>query len=305
MTDGLLRCNAGGVEFAIRASEVRHVARADQLRADDKRDGRAGVIKLGGYLVPVFALHDRFGLRRTVETAEPDQHIAVTGDQEQLVGWLVDRVTRDSAAATAHFAALPASIGGAARRWFDGIVVTADRAVLLVNTRQLNPLATDASTTFDATPAFAPLPITDDVRAEPVALLFSTDALLASDTNRYALSARQVVGIVQTTAIIGVPGCAPHITGVTMWRDIAVPVVDFRGQPQAAAANRKRLIARCGTGGRPSLVAFSIDAEIVMHKPAAGDRLIPEAACPPFATGVFNVDGDRVALLDLDSLVAC
>jgi len=305
VTDGLLRCSAGGAEFAIRASEVRHVARADQLRADDKRDGRAGVIKLGGYLVPVFALHARFGLPRTVETPEPDQHIAVTGDQEQLVGWLVDRVTRDSAAATMQIAPLPASIGGAARRWFDGIVVTADRSVLLVNTRQLNPLATDGSVNSDPTPAFVPLPISDDPRAEPVALLFSTTALLESDTNRYALSARQVVGIVQPTEMIGVPGCAPHIVGVTLWRDVVVPVVDFRGPLHVASANSRRLIARCGADGRQSLVAFSIDAEIVMHKPAAGDRLLPDVPCPPFATGVFNVDGDRVALLDLDALVAC
>jgi len=305
VTDGLLRCSAGGAEFAIRASEVRHVARADQLRADDKRDGRAGVIKLGGYLVPVFALHARFGLPTTVETPAPDQHIAVTGDQEQLVGWLVDRVTRDSAAATMHISPLPASIGGAARRWFDGIVVTADRSVLLVNTRHLNPLATEGPLNSDPAPAFVPLPISDDPRAEPVALLFSTTALLASDTNRYALSARQVVGIVQPTDIIGIPGCAPQIAGVTLWRDVVVPVVDFRGLPPVAPANSRRLIARCGADGRQFLVAFSIDAEIVMHKPAAGDRLLPDVPCPPFATGVFNVDGDRVALLDLDALVAC
>jgi len=304
VTEGLLRCSAGGAEFAIRGSEVRHVALADQLRRDDKRDGRAGVIKLGGYLVPVFALHARLGLPRTVETPAPDQHIAVTGDQEQLVGWLVDRVTRDSAAATVQIAPLPASIGGAARRWFDGLVVTADRSVLLINTRQLNPLVADAAVNSDATPAFVPLPISDDPRAEPVALLFSTAALLASDTNRYALSARQVVGIVQPVEMIAVPGCAPHIAGVTVWRGVVVPVVDFRGQPHIAPPNSRRLIARCGADGRQSLVAFSIDAEIVMHKPAAGDRLIPGATCPPFATGVFSVDGDQVALLDLDALVA-
>jgi chemotaxis signal transduction protein len=304
MTDGLLRCSAGGTEFAIRASDVRHVARADQLRADEKRDGRAGVIKLGGYLVPVFALHTRLGLPRTVETPEPEQHIAVTGDQEQLVGWLVDRITRDATADAMQIAPLPASIGGDARRWFEGIVVSPDRSVLLVNTRQLNPLAADAAANMTWAPPFVQLPISDDSRAEPVALLFSTTALPAADTNRYALSARQVAAIIQPTEMIRVPGCAAHVAGVTLWRDVVVPVVDFRRQLQESAANTRRLIARCGADGRQSLVAFSIDAEIVMHKPAAGDRLLPEASCPPFATGVFNIDGDRVALLDLDALVA-
>ena len=301
MTDGLLRCSAGGAEFAIRAGDVRHVARADQLRADETADGRSGVIKLGGYLVPVFALQSVLGLPDT-DTVERDQHIAVTGDQEQLVGWLVDRVSRDATSTDAQIAPLPPSIGGHARRWFDGVVLCADRSLLLINSRQLNPLCRDMIS--ETAPAFVQLPLSDDPRAEPVALVFSTTALPSTATNRFALSARQVAAIVQPTEVLRVPGSAAHVAGLTLWRDVVVPVFEFRGESSTAGVNRRRLIARCGVNAHQSLIAFAIDAEVCMHKPAADDRLLPDVPCPSFATGVFSINGDQVALLDLDALVS-
>ncbi len=303
MTEGLLRCAAGENEFAIRAGDVLHVARADQLRADDTADGRAGVVKLGGYLVPVFSLRSRLGLPDLADASERDQHIAVTGDQDQLVGWLVERVTRDAGIGDLQIAQLPPAIGGEARRWFDGVVLCANRPVLLINPRQLNPLT--PAPAIEPAPAFLQLPLSDDPRAEPVALVFSTTALPEADTNRFALSARQVAAIVQPAETIGIPGCATHVAGLTFWRDVVVPVFDFRGARDAANPNRRRLIARCGANGRQSLIAFPIDTEVVMHKPAADDRLIADAVCPSFATGVFSINGDRVALLDLDALVSC
>lgn len=297
--EGLLRCATADDEFAIRANEVRHVARADQLRADETADGRAGVVKLGGHLVPVFRLRSILGLPQNEGSARTEQHIAVTGDNDELVGWLVDRISRESAASPTRIVPLPASIGGRARHWFEGVVTCADgRTLLMLDPKRLDPLRPNTSKRddSDADQPFAPSPASA-ARAEPVALVFSASSLPSSHVDKFALSGRQVAAIVQPTMTIPLPGSPSHVTGLTLWRDAVVPVLDFTRAP--AAVNGRRLIARCGT---TSLIAFAIDGEVVMHKPSAGDAMVVEAACPSFADGVFDLNGDRVALLNLDAL---
>jgi chemotaxis signal transduction protein len=283
---------------------VRHVARVDQLRSDDAADGRAGVIKLGGQLVPVFLLRSALGLPDAGASLQGDQHIAVTGDNDALVGWIVDRVTRESDITGMRLVSLPRSIGGNARNWFEGVALCGDgNAILLVNCRQLNPLRrSELTVPDDAADAVIPSTPSNGAQPEPVALVFSTTALPRSAVDKFAVSGRQVAAIVQPTDFITVPGSAPHITGVTIWRDAVVPIVNFSDASRRENANRRRLIARCGKSGGHSLIAMSIDADIVMHRPAADNRLLDDVECPRFSTGVFDLNGDRVALLDLDAL---
>jgi chemotaxis signal transduction protein len=304
MNDDLLRCAAGTREFVIRAHEVRHVARADQLRTDDVNDGRVGTVKLGGQQVPVFSMGRVLGLAGHDARVQGDQHIAVTGDPQELVGWLVDRLVREPAHQV-RISALPAFVGGQARRWFSGVVTGSDREpLLLLEPRRLNPLSADTNSNDDASETFTPPAGAAGTKAEPVALVFSTAALPPSTASRYALSGKQVAAIVQPSELITVPGCAAHVAGLTLWRDVVVPILDYRSERQSDSANRRRLIARCGTSGKHALVAFAIDPEVVMHRPATENRLMPGIPCPPFAHGVFEVDGDQVVLLDLDALVA-
>ena len=300
---GLLRCTAGSDRFAIRAADVRHIARAEQIRADDTGDGRAGILKLGSQNVPVFCLRSALGLDVLDAAPVADRHVAVTGDQQRLVGWLVDRITREARAATA-IAPLPEVIGGNACRWFAGVALGEDEPMLLLNPRHLNPVTADSDDEDDATAMFSLPPLPAPVPAEPVALVFSTAALPSSGVDKFALSGRQVAAIVPTTAAIAVPGSASHVSGLTMWRDAAVPIIDFTHAATGDGRDRRRLIARCARDGGRSLVAMTIDADVLMHRPAADNRLLTDAACPPFANGVFELNGDRVALLDLDAMLS-
>jgi len=298
IADGLLRCATGEDEFAIRAHDVRHVARADQLRSDETGDGRAGVVKLGGHLVPIFRLRSMLGLPDRDTSSRTEQHIAVTGDRDELVGWLVDRISRESA--SAQIVPLPPSIGGKARHWFEGVVTCADgRAILMLDPKRLDPLRPHTSRRDDEETdrPFSPSLTTHVASSGPVALVFSSSSLPASAVDRFALSGRQVAAIVQPDATIALPGSPAHVTGLTLWRDAVVPVLDFTRGPRDP--NGRRLIGRCGS---TSLIAFAIDDEIVMHKPSAGDAIVAEAACPAFADGVFDLNGDRVALLNLEAL---
>ena len=302
--DGLLRCAVGDADFAMRAGDVRHIARSDQLRHDDAPDGRAGSLKLGGQLIPVFELRQALGLPEAQEPARDDRYIAVTGDHEDLTGWMVDRIAREGRDGNTRILALPSSVGGKARRWYEGVVTSTDGDVmLLLSPRRLNPLRAAEPDPDDSAAAFTAPPRTDHPPSEPIALVFASPALPASDVDKFALSGRQVAAILQPSAPLDVPGCALHVAGLTFWRDVAVPVIDFRGARPREAHTGRQLIARCATDAH-SLVALSIDADVLMHRPAADNRLLPEVTAPPFANGVFSLNGDRVALLDLDALIA-
>jgi chemotaxis signal transduction protein len=90
-----------------------------------------------------------------------------------------------------------------------------------------------------------------------------------------------------------------------LWRDAVVPVIDFRGPGDHgdAAMRRRHVIAQCGPRLGSTLVAFPVDAEISLHRPAAQDQAVA-AARPSGAIGMFDIKGEVIALLDLDALLA-
>jgi len=295
---GILYCEVGQERFALRSQDVRHVERAEHLRPADVADGRAGVLKLGDHIVPVFSLA-RVLCRPGDRPARPEHHIAVTGDRHSLVGWLVDRVVRTDHVSTADIAPLPALIGAPATTWFDGFLgrTEYDAAPVLVPA-SLNPLA-PATTERRETIQVAAM----NKPGEPVALVFSTTALPPTAARRYALSGRQIVAIVQSIPAMPLPGCADHVVGVTWLRRSIVPVIDFRDPDDRSTDTRRRLIVRSGArhGGAP--VAFSIDSEVLMCRADHGHRQLHDMPCPSFASGIFEINGEPVALLDLDVLL--
>jgi chemotaxis signal transduction protein len=248
----------------------------------------------------VFRLANILGRR----TGSGGNHIAVTGERGELVGWLVDRVVRTTLSHDAQVVALPAVVGPTATAWFEALVKIGATSILLMAPQHMNPLAPGR---LDTTRAFsvASRKKTGDA-AEQVVLLFSTPALPACAASRFALSGRQVAAIAQPMPPIPVPGSAPYITGVAWWRNVVVPVMDFRGpgEHDDAAQRRRQVIAQCGPRLGSTLVAFAVDSEIAMHRPGAADRRAANVACPTFAAGMFDIGGEPVALLDLDALLA-
>ena len=301
---GLLFCEVDSERYALWSKDVWHVERAEQLRRDDTGDGRAGVLKLGEYTtVPVFSLARRLGRPAARSTYRAEDHIAVTGDSEHLTGWLVDRVVRAEPTASLDISPLPSVIGGPATVWYEGIVRIDDHsAAPLLAAHNLSPL-TPAATRYLGTKApNLPSPIAQN--GEPVAVVFSTAALPPTAATRYALSARQIAAIVQPVPALHLPGSADHITGITWWHRAVVPVIDFRDpEDRWTGTHRRRLIAQCGARHRHAMVAFGIDAEVVMCRPEAAHRQLHDVPCPSFASGIFDINGEPVALIDLDVLL--
>jgi chemotaxis signal transduction protein len=302
--DGVLCCEVGNERYAFRSADVRHVERAEYLRVERGEDRRLGTLKLGGQQVPVFALSEVLGRSALDDHAGVrGSHIAITADRNTLTGWLVDRVERTTTPAPGDIAPLPSIIGTQASAWFEGIVwLVGDIAALLLAPHRLMSRTSAVEITHhDA--AFVPLQPGAMAPPEPVAVIFSTSVLPRSAACRYALSGRQVAAIVQPTASIAVPGCHDYVDGITRWHRAVVPRIDFR-PPGARTSHRRQLIAQCGARRLGSLVALSIDSEVTMCHPGDEHHAMPDVPCPAFASGMFSVSGETVALLDLDALLA-
>jgi chemotaxis signal transduction protein len=298
----------GDKQYALRGGDVRQIVRVEKMRTVAGSDGSVGTLELAGQAVPVFRLGSvlgRTGVQRNTPTSG-GHHIAITGEDEELVGWLVDRVVRTPLSQDAQIVALPAVVGPAATSWFEALVKVGGTSILLLAPQSLNPLSPRQPRAGAIGSSAAPAEKKPGDSAEQIALLFSTPALPRCAAPRFALSGRQVAAISQPMSPIPVPGSAPYVSGVAWWRNLVVPVIDFRGpgEHDDEAQRRRQLIAQCGSRLGNTLVAFAVDAEIALHRPGTGDERAAGVPCPSFAAGVFDIGGEPVALLDLDSLFA-
>jgi len=285
---------------------VRQIARVEKMRPDDTGDGRVGVLDVGGQPAPVFRLGDILYRDTPHASYGAGNHIAVTGSGDDTAGWLVDHIARTTVPQDAHVASLPSVIGPVASSWFESLVWIGTTSVLLMSPRYLNPLQKRRARVDPSKLAATGAKKKGSDPAERVVLLFSTPALPPAGSSRFALSGKRIAAITQPIPAIAVPGSAPHVTGVSWWRSAVVPVIDFRGpgDHDDTEERRRSVIAQCGPQLGNTLVAFPVDAELVMHRAAADDRLVADAPCPPYVSGMFEISGEVVALLDLDALLA-
>jgi chemotaxis signal transduction protein len=262
---GLVCCSVGDKQYALRGGDVRQIVRVEKMRAVAGSDGSVGTLELAGQPVPVFRLGSVLG-RTSAQRNAPNS-------------------------------------GG------HHIAVTGEGSELvgwLVDRVVRTPLSPRQPRAGAIASSAAPAAKKPGDSAEQIALLFSTPALPRCAAPRFALSGRQVAAISQPMSPIPVPGSAPYVSGVAWWRNLVVPVIDFRGpgEHDDEAQRRRQLIAQCGSRLGNTLVAFAVDAEIALHRPGTGDERAAGVPCPSFAAGVFDIGGEPVALLDLDSLLA-
>ncbi len=302
----LVCCWVGDKQYAFYDTDVRQIARVEKMRPDESVDGRAGVLDVSGHTAPVFRLGHILHRRSARGAYGVGNHIAVTGSGSDMVGWLVDHIARTSVSPDAHVASVPAVVGPIASSWFEALVWLGTTSVLVMSPRNVNPLHKRRVRVEAPRAAPASAATTGGNAAERIVLLFSTPALPSAGAARFALSGKRIAAITQPIPAIAVPGSAPYVTGVSWWRDAVVPVIDFRGpgDHDVDAERQRCVIAQCGPRLGNTLVAFSVDAEISMHRPSAVDRQVADMPCPPFVSGMFEIGGEVVGLLDLDALLA-
>lgn len=293
--DGFLCCLVGADQFALHGNDVALVARAEELRRQEQGDGRVGMLARRGSEIPVYSLGHLIGGHRDDRVA--DRHVVVTGGEARPFGLVVDRIVR-AAGSNADLLPLPSVIGGAAARWFSGLLTLQETSCLVLAPEGLRPGAAASRRTAANTRARGSEP-GEEVRS--LVLTFSSEALPPlEDAEQYAVSAARVNAVVQSIAPVLLPGCESHVAGLGCWRRSAVVVLDFSAGGFATQLARRFLIMRCDSG---ALVAVAVDADTSLRRAAAqdvGDRA-PRAQ---HVRGIFRMGGARVALLDVDRLAS-
>jgi chemotaxis signal transduction protein len=316
MTGGLVSCVVGDTEFALRASEIVAVMRADRMRPPSAADTGLGVVTVAGANAPVYSLGATVGLYAAAEEAlERDRHIVVLQGASGPVGWLVDRVGRARLSLRTRVLPLPQAVGARARRCFGGVLSTEDRTLLLLSLSHGDRWAvTEQFGAADPTASDVPswTPPSDH---GPLVVTFGSEALPRCGATRFAVSARRVAGLESTLHVATVPWSEPPVIGISVWRGEAIPVVDFRQQGPPAGADAERsferqrlMIVRCGGSLNGTSFAMPVDAETSLHQPTTDNRPATRVddsgdEHATFVKGLFDVRGRTVALIDPDALM--
>ena len=305
--DGLAFCFVGHERYAILDSDVRFIVRVEQMRQDRGADGRLGTLASGGQQLPVYSLATQLGRKPGLSSG---RHIVVTVGARDAVGWLVDRVARSARGDRLDVVPLPAVVGPSATRWFKGLLKFEENACLLVSPADLDPRASAAAPSVTPAPRSVPVSNPRAAAGTGVApsmiVMFASRALPACGVDRYGLSARQVAALVPSLPSIPVPGSARHVNGVALWREAAVPIIDFReaGARAEAGAGNRHLMVQCGARLQGTVVALPIGADVALYRATMDDRpVVTGTSKPEFVMGVFRIGDNRLALLDLDILV--
>lgn len=293
--DGFLCCLVGADQYALRGVDVALVTRADEMRASAADDGRVGVLPRPGEEIPVYSLAALLGGRRDARTA--DRHVVVTGAAGSRYGLLVDRLVR-SGGDGASVVPLPSVVGGAAVRWFEGLLSLQETSCLVLAPEGLRP-GGHAPAGGAAAPSAARLRPAPEVSG--LVLTFSSAALPSAAVKRHAVSAARVAAVVQSMPLVPVPGCGPHVAALGAWRSAAVVVLDFSRGAAVTAGSRRFLVLRCGQGAQ---IAIAVDADTALLR-ATADNVVAAANVPAgYVRGVFTIGGEDVALVDVDRLAA-
>ena len=311
MSTALVSCVVGNVEYALRAADIVAVMRAERMRTPAACEGGIGVVTVGGERASVHSLGATVGTSPAPDdrSAGRDRHIVVLRGAAGLVGWLVDRVSRSRLPEGTRVLPLPALVGARALRWFAGVLSTGERTMLLLSLSPPGPQETATGTAADR----APLPGTDrsmpPETGAPLVVAFGSDALPSCGAARYAVSARRVAGVESGLHVARVPGSELPVIGVSVWRGEVLPVLDFRQSgADPERIDRRVLIVRCGGSLAGTSVAIPVDTETALCQPSRDNLLVDRTRTaarpvPPFVVGLFDVRGQKVALIDPDVLM--
>lgn len=299
--DGFVCCVLGDEQYAIRGSEVRNVARAEQMVEQSAEGARVGAIRYGGEQVPVYSLAALLDRGPDIRTF--DRHIVVTRGARRPMGLLVDRVVRAPVDEHSKVLPLPAVVGGVALRRFEGLLRHGELSYLVLSPGSLDPEARGARPPVRTwrRPKASAAP----GGADMVAVLTSP-SLPKCPADRYAIEARRVEALVQALPSLSMPGAAPHVMALGWWRDEAVPILAFEHDGKDVSPSRQRfVIVRCGPDVESACVAFAVTGDISLHRATREDTLVPsELRHIEYVRGVFSAGDEDVALLDIDILLS-
>ncbi len=295
--DGVVCCEVGGDRFAFQAADVRLVGRAEQIVGPPAHDGRLGVLHHGGTTSPIYTLAALLGLPS--HPVRGTSHVVVTNGAFGSFGVAIDRAVRVGVAQRFTVLPLPSFVGPNPGRWFGGLLLWADESCLLLSPAGLDPAGPPRSQPEAVEPGRATSTPPRQADAAKTFVSFTTAALPPCGADRFALSTRQLGAVVRTLPLVSLPGAPGFVTGLSWWQGRAVPLIDFR-EGHRAASSARHLMIRSRAG---ACAGLPVDADITLHQ-ASEDGCQVEGGRAAFVAGLFTVGAGRVALIDVDALLA-
>jgi chemotaxis signal transduction protein len=210
---------------------------------------------------------------------------------------LVDRAVRVTLDERFELLPLPAFVAPAGL-WFAGILQGGSVSCLLLSPDGLQPGGAPRPAAHAAAPD-RPRVTHGRPEGAEILVMFRSAALPSCSGSRYGLGSRRVGAVVQTLPSIGLPGAPTFVTAVSWWQGAAVPLIDFSERGHGVSCSRY-LLVRTRDG---EYAGLPVEPDVALHRVTADAPQVSGRGAP-FVAGLFTVGEERVALLDVDALLA-
>ncbi|OAI54585.1 hypothetical protein AYO44_03320 [Planctomycetaceae bacterium SCGC AG-212-F19] len=307
-----LHCIAAGDSYLIDRRWVRGVYPAGSLLRAAGEDAHAGNLALDGATIPVYELARQLHGACPGRGTGPAQ-VIVLATAPSAWGLLVDEVRTDVRAGEGAVLPLPPCVANLA--YLEGVYQHDGKLMLVLSPSGLHPERPDegdmegarADAGIRMLPA-PPVPPGRRVTEKKILLCPVYRSNLPRRAVALGLSIAQVNEVGTPGPVITVPGAPPHVAGLTVWRNLALPVIDLGGavadKPAAERAAHRLVVAHAPHSLEPA--AFLVRAPVqVAHLPLAcvpSRRALPFD--PTYLRGCFEIPNETVVVPDLDRLTA-
>ena len=152
-TRHVVLCNISGETYGVNIEDIDTVIRYQAITpVPCMPDFVEGVVNLRGKIIPVIDLRKRFGLK--VNPPQRDSRIVVVNVADQLIGLIVDAVTRTALIAPEHIEDVGALVVNVKHKFIEAIGKLADHIIILLELKEcLSPQETrDMNAAIDTVP---------------------------------------------------------------------------------------------------------------------------------------------------------
>ena len=134
-TRHVVLCSISGETYGVNIDDIDTVIRYQPVTPVPCMPGFVdGVVNLRGKIVPVIDLRKRFGLK--VNPPQRESRIVVVNINAQLIGLIVDEVTRTALIAPEQIEDVGALVVNVKHRFIEAIGKYADRIIILLNLKE-------------------------------------------------------------------------------------------------------------------------------------------------------------------------
>lgn len=277
VTKNYIRCQAGGVAYALPMSQVRSIERTTRLEADAGAAGRVGWLTTASEQIPIYGLVQRVGQMKTA--VSPRQRIIILHHPEKAWGLLVDQVSQAVEVADDQHLPLPTSMQNGRSHFFTGVLQAESGSALILDTEQLHP---NAKPSQPAAPKAvdSPKPTGAAPSGDKHIVIFSLPNLaVAGRPISFGLSIAQVAEILDPLEVLPLASDSPYVQGLVEWRNQPVPLLRLVEEEEGGGANgrlRLLIVRSPETGALAALLVRSNVRTLelpVPHRPS--DRELP------------------------------